>query len=236
MCVLTMISLLMLPSFAFADNAQEQILFTQKEIKDKTILFDRAVKQISDIQEQGIKAEAYLVNSSTRNIEIVKTFKTTQFLKSVVFPDGSKQESYATTAFALSGYDGYYTPPAGWDRTIGVKAYSTIYWNYYYNPQGVKYFKLEHADGGWQIYDNRLSLTNKTVLFGMSGSPMSGSSWGQSKYYYPTSTTYSYSAPSSFIPIRYMPAASIGDTMSCTVNSGGGSSWNFSFVNSYSPT
>ncbi|MDX8365493.1 hypothetical protein [Cytobacillus sp. IB215665] len=55
-----------------------------------------------------------------------------------------------------------------WDSTIGVLGYSRIYINITYDPLGNMY-RLESANGGWEIHDDSYWLSNMQVTMGQKG-------------------------------------------------------------------
>jgi hypothetical protein len=119
-------------------------------------LFDRAINGISDLQDKTFKPETKMVNENGENAD-VKNFSTTQLLKTESYTDGTKENTYATTNFVIVPmYDHIQSYPK-WDSTYGVKAYSTIYWNNWYDPNGLAYLSLQQVVGGWTVNDGTIS-------------------------------------------------------------------------------
>lgn len=82
----------------------EQIIYESKEIKDLDLLRERALKGVTDEKETKFKNNVVLQQDGDKKMSkteelTVKTYETTQKLKSVKKGDGTLQESMVTTVF-----------------------------------------------------------------------------------------------------------------------------------------
>ncbi len=121
------------------------------------------------------------------------------------------------------------------DSTYSVRAYSTIYWNEYEDQDEILYGNLEKVIGGWQILDSRVYLSNRHVINGQYGWTMTNRYKQYSQNKYPSSNTYSYTTPSSWLPVKFNPSAppmELGSTSNVTITFGS-NSWSFQFTNNY---
>lgn len=78
-----------------------------------------------------------------------------------------------------------------WDDMGGVRAYSTIYFDRYDNI----YCGLYKVTGGWEIQDHQATVSNRYLHMGQAGFTKTGY-FSDDREYYPTSNTFSKSAPS----------------------------------------
>ncbi|MBG9792797.1 hypothetical protein ABD76_09970 [Paenibacillus dendritiformis] len=116
---------------AFAKIPPSQVLFEAAEIKDVETLINRAKNGVSDIPHATVTLDAVVTKVKGSSIieEKIETYSTTQKIKAVRFTSGALTESYVTTRVALIASDGSQYK-ADNDASLGVKAYSTVYWDY----------------------------------------------------------------------------------------------------------
>lgn len=231
--IIVSLSILAAPVVASPQNLIEnsELISEKQIIKDNNILFERAKKGISDLHEEKIIPKAKLVNEKTQQELKVKTYTTSQLQKVTKDSSGKiLQETYATTSFAIALSDGSQSD-SSWDETGGVKASSTIYWNYAYN-NGFTYLDMsgQKISGQWTIYDNELYLTNKKFTMGQSGITLNHGYKQQVSNSNPSSLTYNYTVPS-WYPVLADGQSSIGMSAYALVNDNSGDSWGFWFSN-----
>jgi len=90
-------------AYAEINVSQSEVSFEATEIKDLNILLDRAKRGISDINEPTVSLGAQVKKGTSR--ESIKTYTTTQKIKSEKLNDGSR-DRFVTTYIALVNSDG----------------------------------------------------------------------------------------------------------------------------------
>ncbi|WP_374019087.1 hypothetical protein ABU162_04925 [Paenibacillus thiaminolyticus] len=203
---------------AFAKITPSQVLFEAAEIKNVDTLIMRAKNGVSDIPHATVTLDAVVTKVKGSSIieEKIETYSTTQKIKAVRSTSGALTESYVTTRVALIASDGNQYKSDN-DASLGVKAYSTVYWDYV-TINNQSYIKHAGASGGWQINDSQLRVTNQLVKLGATGEGENGKLTTQIKEYHPSSFTFSYSPPSNWRPIKKDVFESIGVNTSCTIS------------------
>jgi len=138
------------PVFASSVNnvAKSEVVYEKPLITDMDVLYEKATNGISDIKEGKIVHNAKLTNKEKGQDKEIKTYSTTQLQKTTKDSNGNSVDTYVTTTFAvvntsdleenvsnsssgtmtIQSYDGN-KGDSKWDKTGGVKAYSTVYWN-----------------------------------------------------------------------------------------------------------
>ncbi len=221
--ILSLALLMTTQVYANEGNAPYSII-SKQEITDKDALFKRAVLGITDFTEKTIVPKAQATNENTGKVRKLKTYSTTQLLKEARYSDGSLTKTYATTSFTvikskdLTTVNKFTIQSDGsksdskWDQTLGVRAYSTIYWNYTTYPgDSWTYVGLVEVSGGWTIYDNTEGVNNTSVLYGQAGIGHYG--YVQvSMTHYPLYLDYDYFAPGSWEPVYNYSSSTIGST------------------------
>lgn len=102
---------------------------------------------------------------------------------------------------ARTSYDGlkYDTK---YDTSYSVKAYSTFYYNKYYADGQLHIDMIGTASGGWDIQDYAVRIDNQIVKVGQEGPSRMGCSYCNDPITaYPSGTSWSYSAPSSWVDL-----------------------------------
>ncbi len=122
--LLTFITFIAIPIGVYASPIQDepQIVFQKNEITDQNILFDRAKRSISDIGHSKINSKAN-IKDYRGNVDELDTYSTTQHLKTLEYLDGTIDDYFATTVFAVipaASYSDYFSK---WDGSYGIKAY-----------------------------------------------------------------------------------------------------------------
>ncbi|MEK5645917.1 MULTISPECIES: hypothetical protein [Paenibacillus] len=209
--------------------------YSSQEIKDIDVLFERARSGISDINDNEISNSTVVIkNEKSGETKDAKAISTTQLLK-IETKEGATKKSYSTTYFT-SGYNGSGHDDGDlWDpSSYGVKAYSTLYWDFYYDNDGATYKDITSASGGWTISDSAYYLRNKTVrLFSYGSTPNHTSQTVDKSFNISDSTnTFSVTAPSEWQPVVITDKAyrNLGVSQSCTIYDGtDSSSWSFSY-------
>lgn len=216
-----------------------------EEITDLNELYVRALNGISDLPEQ--KGQTFnSIESQELNSNFETQIHSTSQLLEVKEIDGELVETYTTTTFQVSQdatdrivqqeQDNMIIPFASkiddaWDKTVGVKAYSTITWNNVYDSSQVKHFDLTKVTGGWS-YDGsgNYILSNRSAIVGQVGPGSFGSTAGQSKQVATSSNTYSYTVPSAWNPVVATKYTSCGVSTNLKITRGS-SSWTLPFIN-----
>lgn len=222
-------------------NTDEKTVFETEPITDLDILYDHAKNGISD-KIENMNTKAVLQKIGSNKLSEIDIVQTTQCIKITEDDKGQKQTSYATTIFASipnlpslrESYDEY-DDDEDEDSTYSVRAYSIIYWNEYEDQAQLLYGNLEKVTGGWQILDSRVYLSNRHVINGQTGWTMNNGWKEYQQNNYPSSLTYSYTTPSSWLPVKFNPSApqmDLGSTSNVTITFGS-DSWNFQFTNNY---
>ncbi|GED33910.1 hypothetical protein BCE02nite_50510 [Brevibacillus centrosporus] len=188
-----------------------------QEVKDLNVLYKEAKKN-----SKAKKLEQ--VDPNTGEKLSFEEYETSQLLQVAENDQGDKIETYAVTKLAVESDTS--KSDSGWDTTLGVKAASTIYLDKYYDSRGALYYDLISSNGTWSVYDSQYSLSNRKVTYGATGYSPFCSASGQNAVKYPTSDSFSYSAPSTWCA----STGPVGVTMDVKITRGS-SSWNFSFSN-----
>ncbi len=215
------------------------------EIKDIDLLYDRAVKGISEEGPGKSKLSGLVKNNDTNLTAEATVYSTTQKLGQVEYENGSTDTLYSTTSFydvSELDFNSTITPLSsgngnkykeGLDSTAGVRAYSTLYytWN---DDEGPMTIDLTSVVGGWMKLDSQYTFGTRTVNYGASGpSAVNGALINQSSTYNPgTSTTFNIPTPSSWVAIVIGEYAVVGATQILSITRGG-TTWSFSFSNIY---
>lgn len=234
------ISLIIFPGLSYADKTSNstEVLFEKSEIKDQKELWNRAVNGISDIYDDNMISEAKLVDLKTNKVTKVKTYKTTQHLKTVKNTDGSLEKEYATTTISivpLAIYqddirNGYYNESSG-----GVTVYNTAY--FHIAEIDPLHLKTQHyrTKGSWQINDSSYVLTSKQVtMYTLGSDATTGNPVEQSRAYTESSSSYDHTPYPAMNWIVYDYINLNLDDCGTTIYTGitrGGSSWGFYVTN-----
>lgn len=224
LAVVAMLLVASASTYGYTAPRDLKVEFEAKEIKDKQVLFERAKKGITDLNDDKILTRGKLINVRTGKDEPARIYTTTQLLKVETLPNGSKQSSYVTTGFVVSPLDYAQYYDYNWDSTYSVKAYGTIYWNWWYDPNGVSYFDLAKVDGGWSIADSTCSLSGQYAIVAENGWVYESGYHQQTTTKYPSGLTFAYSAPSTWEPVSSSGNYQVGQTTYTRINRGG-SAW-----------
>ncbi|WP_299833661.1 hypothetical protein [uncultured Metabacillus sp.] len=115
-----------------------------------------------------------------------------------------------------------------WDSSYSVRAYSTYYYTRY-EKDGYAYHDITSCSGGWSRSDSSVTMSQRKVIYGASGpSYPNGSYVQQNQTMYPTSNSFSYTAPSSWVAVKTTHA--VGVSTWVTLNRGG-STWTLKLIN-----
>lgn len=203
-------------------SLKEGFVIVQKnqEVKDLNVLYQKAKKN-----SKAKKLEQ--VDPNTGEKLSFEEFETSQLLQVAENDKGDRIETYAVTKLVVEADTS--KSDSGWDSTLGVKAASTIYLDKVYDSRNVLHYKFLSVNGTWSVYDSQYSLSNRQVTYGATGWSSFGSTTGQNEVKYPTSNSFSYSAPSTWYPSTTQ-GGPVGATMFVKITRGA-SSWNFSFSN-----
>jgi hypothetical protein len=229
---LSIMLFILICSPVYAETQKNNVLYQATEIKDIDSLLKRAKSGLSDVTENTVNFDGQVIKNigDKKENNHIKTYTTTQKLKVEKLYTGETVEHYATTKIALINSDGSQYGEQ-YDESVGVKAYSTIYWNYT-TVNNITYTKLVSATGGWTIEDSQLYVTGKRVRLGATGMSPNRTYTEQYQDFYPSGTTFSYNANTSWYPIQNDGFDKVGASSFCTVNDIS-SSWQLTLINNF---
>lgn len=214
---------------------KEKVIYQAKEITNEKELYVRALKGIKEVPINNLDLpEQEMINNQTNEHVNLSQHVTSQLLSTKNINDTVVQE-FAITTFVTPETSTNSEPVFStfgsksedlWDSSLGVKAYSTIYYSRT-TKSGVGYAKVTKATGGWTVSDKSISLSNRVVKIGTSGWP----SGTQSITKNPSSNSWSYTAPTSWKYISTESENSIGATSTVTLKRGTRSTWTLKLNN-----
>jgi hypothetical protein len=228
------------PSYA-QTQSKVNVIYEAKEIKDVNKLLARAKKGVTDdtsLEKQNNEIVNLKGSKATKSL---KTYNTSQLIKKVEKENGEIVETYAYTTitpltsedFAATADGNKYDSKYG--ESYGVQAYST----FYYETQDVNgnvHIDLTSANGGWNIDDSGLSISDQRVNVGQTGPSRLGSGYSNDPItIYPSSTSWSYSGYRNWVPIDTTSGDSyysVGTTSWVDI-SGYGDTWSLMHTNHY---
>lgn len=214
---------------------KSKIIYEKSEIKDINKLLERAKNNVSDLNEDQniLQFEASLEENSKSNKEKIELKATSQLLKQTKKSDGTTISTYTTTIFTqdVSKNIGVLSQGSNrdlWDGSLSVRAYSTYTFDRY-EANGYVYHDILSCSGGWQRSDSTVGMSNRIVTYGASGPRYSNDAFvQQSNTAYPSGNTFSYTAPSSWVPVK--TSFSVGVSTWVTLSKGG-SVWTLKLIN-----
>lgn len=180
------------------------VTYSDKQITDVDTLYDMSESGISDVVENPNDV-ATVTNQDTGEKETLETMSTTQLIE-IKQDRGTTEETYVKTTFlkpneaeSSSIKTRSSISDEKWDKTSGVKAYSTIKYTSSIGDGKFTYLKMSAVSGGWTIQDKQIQITGRYVKMNQYGR-ISGQQKGvtNTTSKNPTSNTFSYSAPSSW--------------------------------------
>lgn len=245
----TLILLMNITSVAFASateeiNANEEYIVAEEfeEITDLDVLYQRAKNGVNEDMSVNIDLKLNAVNVSPLGPGLeTEDYTTSQLLKVETNDDGEVMETYATTTFtdvydtsnvSINPYGSGSSYQDQLDPTLGLRAYSTVYYNTL-TKSGVSHRDLTKVSGGWSILDSKYAITNQKVTYGAKGwSRYEGGTNGQSATKYPNGRTFSYTVPSSWNPVASTGGngQTFGVTTFVKIHKPN-YSWNYTFTN-----
>lgn len=238
MVVLLIFSAFGSSSFAITKDINKnasKVIYQDEEITDPSLLLERAKNGITDKNNKGsyklekntdkITPDNSNMNDSDFDIEDIEHYSTTQKLKVLMDDSGTSVTEYVTTDIILMAGGGSNYEYDN-DGSYSVKAYSTVYWTEASGGQVV----VTKGTGGWTVLDSQARISNRKVKIGSSGINQTNVYVTQVMDKAPTSSSFSYSTPSSWIPVLITDYSQSGVTTTCTITRGT-QSWTFSFAN-----
>ncbi|MED3793973.1 hypothetical protein AB1L07_11150 [Niallia alba] len=222
------------------------IISQKKEITNIEELYERAKNGITDIPIEEIEKSNILTEleiqkedtstnklqkmiiSEQEDMEIVEEVSTAQVLRTIKNGNTTSQE-IALTSFTTLAYGTL--EDSATDTTKSVRAYSTITYRTE-KINGSNCILMTYTRGGWTILDNSVSISNRKVNFGTSGpSSVNGVLKNQTSDKAPTTNSFGYSVPNTWIPIvKDGGYTSCGTTQTVTLKRGS-STWTFKMIN-----
>ena len=210
------ITLIMVVAMVFGTAS---LSFAASSMKDNE-LSERVATRIESIYD-GEKEVDYIVDTY-RKTDVVSV------------NSGARQieTEYCTTEYEVwrLSYNGS-TENNGTDSTISVRFTTKIYYTDTF-VGNVTYRQMTRIEGGYSIIDQQMSVTDQSLLVGQFGpSQGGGDSANNTKYYYPTSASWSYTIPAVLFPgIMVESSESIqGVHYYYTIQRVTGSSWSGDF-------
>ncbi|MBU7314267.1 hypothetical protein [Paenibacillus oleatilyticus] len=217
-------------------DAGFKVTFSKSEIKDLDTLYQKAKNRISDEKVALPKVE--LKNNQTNEVVDLESLSTTQLLE--VKEDktsNSTVKRYVTTAFATpyaAGGSGE-KPKNAWDSSYAVNAFSTIYWNITVSG-GLEYISLTEVKGGWTVGDSKISLDNRLVRIGQTGTTKDRSHADQKEEHYNyelLNNKFDYGINSNWVPVRTSQSYTLVGVYTEVKLYRGTSSWELTLSNNY---
>lgn len=208
------LSLILSINVSFAEESE--IISINDEITDLGILYERATKGITDIEDNQ-KLLAKLVNEDNQKEENIETYSTTQKLKEIKYKSGKKEIQYVTTYFANIEHENFENTMKKASKVsilgsgdVGkTEIHSTTAFQatsrYYYSTiteNNNEYIKVTKATGSWVRLDNTFSYSERTVAIGSSGAPYGGGVWATQN------TLNTYNLPDTTLSFALLPPTS----------------------------
>lgn len=213
-------------------TATKKIIFQKQEITDLNTLFNRAINGKSDISTGNLRSSIKLsddkdnIQTNDINKPTVNQYITAQVLKESQTNTGVEKDIAVTTFVTVNPLVTSSTRSGSkWDSSYAVKAYSTIYYSSKIGSNGMTYYKLTRAKGGWTNGDSSISLSGRKVVMGCSGNEAE-----QRVTHYPSGMTWDYYAPSSWVYVSGVLKPPVGATSYVTLKRGG-STWTLTYTN-----
>ncbi|MBJ6362370.1 hypothetical protein ACFOQM_13835 [Paenibacillus sp. GCM10012307] len=188
--------ILVLPASASSlQDTPYKLLENNVEIKDPSILIQRAINNVSDLPIENQVSREQILSDDNKPLSVTQ-YRTAQLLtEKQDQASGDLISTYAVTT--LASYDASKTETK-WDSTYSIKGHLTIYVSYVYDSHGLKYWKLQEVSGGWEVYASGVTATNKQVIYGVYGITPSSGLFQNSITQNPIASTFSYTAPTSW--------------------------------------
>ncbi len=236
------LSLIFLPGTLYAKPNTPVTIYEKKEIKDNRELLERAKNGVTDLVRKENPSAGILVNTEKMREAKLKTYETTQHLKTSKSIDGILEKEYVTTVITiipeeafttLATYkdftqDGFISDSSGW-----ITVYSKSYFTIYEVSIIEKYIRNYRSSGYWIIDNPNYTLSNKKVTMGSWGVGQDGTPVNWTKEEYPSGLSFDY------YPVPGMPYVVLqtephlhgcGTSIYARV-SNGSSSWDFYVIN-----
>ncbi|MED3645609.1 hypothetical protein P4475_02005 [Halalkalibacterium halodurans] len=228
-----------------ATAAKEKVIYEAEEITDINELYERARNGISDepIKNQNLPnwelTEKETEIRMNKHMSEIEEYATNQLLSVKKVGDVEVKE-YAATVFAdidlkehsFEENDSFVsilgsTNRSKWDDSVSVRAYSTIYFTES-TYRGMDYVRLDKVTGGWQRSDTSVSLSNRKVVLGCSGTPVGSQTTTRN----PTTNSFSYTTPSTWKRVTAVQSI-VGVNTTVTLKRGTSSQWTLKLTNNY---
>lgn len=200
-----------------AEDSKNVILY--EEITDFEELYQ--ISQNNDQTKENIQNTEVIISNNNKvdkDSYKVKSYKVKQKLKMEVYDDSTTVTTYSATAiFELIGDGGSVINydksiyKSGFDGSLGVRAYSTIYYTETV-IDSITYVDLVKVVGGWQVYDYQLYVTNHKINIGQSGYLEYGGFVQQFVSMSDISDPFTYLAPSTWQRVSSVVYYAVGIT------------------------
>ncbi|MGY3716305.1 hypothetical protein ACWE42_12365 [Sutcliffiella cohnii] len=237
------------------ENSDEFITIEKyEEITDIELLYEKAKENgpknlnLNKLQDSKYSSISNINSYESTNLE-KETYEYEQLLEVQQNSRGETIEHYALTKFedvyliddSVMDNDDSFTilssgskNRSGTDSTIGVRAYTTIYYSFVTNT--VEHIRLTKVEGGWTILDPSLTLSGREVLYGAVGWSRYGNTSGQRATRNPIGNTFSYTPSSSWHPVALgsdMTFVGVNTKVTISKRVGTSPSWTLSIQNNY---
>ncbi|MGC7845723.1 hypothetical protein ACP3TJ_01430 [Desulforudis sp. 1088] len=235
--ILLTILLLLSCIFALAANAAPsqpdrggKVVFEKEPITDIDVLYDRAVRGISDLSAGAILASSTLTDPSGKSLD-VPVLVTAERIREVQYDDGSELTTYAVTSIGILAAGSVTIDE--YDSSYSWRCVNKLYYDEYNDPNGQGWGKLTKGSVTYYRSDSQVSGKNAKMTLYENGQAQNGSFFNQS-------TTYSIGVPSlgttysksvSWPYIRMWSCPGLYEVRSDIDLTRGGSTWHWQLKN-----
>lgn len=201
------------------ENKEENVIFKAKEITDPEVISSKILKGENENVHLGEFYES--VSDKKQVVEVISEDKTrsklntieteeispfVQLLEITEDSNGDREEIYALSYLVDIEEDnnGIVTlsnsnTRTGTDPGGNVRARSTAYFQTKKDSSGVTHARFTKGNGGWTVLQSGVGLGKRTVIYGTVGLSRFGSTSGQRVTRNITSSTWSVTAPTSWV-------------------------------------
>ncbi|MCM3324770.1 hypothetical protein [Cytobacillus kochii] len=225
---------LVLSGFTTTNVTASEVTYYEEKTFEES--YQDAVNGVSDIPLEHINISNEM-KAFTQDEGVAEDLKITEYKTAQILEESDSEQFIAVTVFndvnILEDTDG---PPEimpfgdkgsdKWDSSGGVKSYSRIYYKTKVEG-GVTYATLTKVTGGWTNSDSSIKLSNRKVVYGVSGWP------GVSKKLTVNPSTNSYNASFSWPYVATSTTYHLGTNSTVTLKRGS-STWTLYHLNNAS--
>lgn len=217
---------------------KEENVINYETTSDLNVLYERALNGISDRtqteeeQEEQENLQNFSMNSENSFPAVSKINVSTSQLLETKEVDDQLVKTYETTTFTVLQDKADYQqqlkldrknkeidsigplltlPRENWDKTYGVKSYSTITYSEVYDDNSVRHLKMSRVTGGWSYNGvGNYSLHSRKFIVGQVGWSRFGTTSGQRSEHPWSSNSFIFGVPSTWNAVAPVNASAIG--------------------------